>query len=167
MKHRIIIYNILFFVLFLLESCTGPVFGGLNPGYLLAGVCCVALLEGERFGAVYGIIFGLLRDFSVGSLFGLHGILFLVFGYSLGFLSKTVLSANVFTCIVTCTVACGLCEALAFLCESMLIFVPLTFAVQTILLPKLVMNFPTCILLYFFIRCIRNGRRLPGQRRVG
>ena len=112
----------------------------------------MGILEKERFGAIFGLIFGLLCDFTGGSIFGSQAIVFMITGFIAGTLTEITLSKNFLsTMIITesSIIIFGGLKAVFYIILneaspiSVLIYV---------LLPKIIMTLPFSILVYFMMK---------------
>ena len=78
-----IVYILYFLLLFTLQQTPGalPVVMGVRPSLLLPAVVCVALYDQELFGAVFGVIAGVLWDLnSINRPFGYSALLLMAIG---------------------------------------------------------------------------------------
>ncbi len=153
MAKKITLYSLGFILLFFVEAVFRPItLYGVAPMYVLCGVSAMGILEKERFGAIFGLIFGLLCDFTGGSIFGSQAIVFMITGFIAGTLTEITLSKNFLsTMIITesSIIIFGGLKAVFYIILneaspiSVLIYV---------LLPKIIMTLPFSILVYFMMK---------------
>lgn len=98
---KYIAYGILMILLYIIETMPqGSVNNGIySPELMLPLVTVFALFEGEKFGAVTGLLAGILYDAQGGGLTGFHAILFMFFGYFTGLLLIFLLRRNIVTAV--------------------------------------------------------------------
>ena len=70
-------------------------FFGKAPALTLAIVCAIGFIMGEKYGAVWGIVGGVITDFLGSSGFSLSPVLFMICGYFCGALVGWFLSKNI------------------------------------------------------------------------
>ncbi|MBO5214482.1 MAG: rod shape-determining protein MreD [Clostridia bacterium] len=167
-KLRLILTGILFLLLGLTEFCVGPLWWGCNPPYLLCAVVVYAMFSGEKSAALFGLFSGLFADSMTSGVFGLHGVMYLFFGYMIVFLTEKIISGNVFSCTITGILTVALNEFALWGIENLDHPTDLLTAAQYVFLPRLVMSLPLLFLLYsLFSFLFRErdgysaGRRFP------
>ena len=75
MKVRILLYSLFLTLLYLLAYIITPLrFNGVSPSYLLCAVVALGLFENEYFGAIYGLVFGLISDLVGSGVFGFNAL---------------------------------------------------------------------------------------------
>ncbi len=76
---KYMIYALMLLVLYVLQTTPGllSIFG-IRPVLIIPFVICIAMLESELVGAIFGCMAGLIWDASLGQLFGFNGLLVLV-----------------------------------------------------------------------------------------
>jgi len=72
--------------------------GGITPQYAVCAVIAIAMFESEKTGAVFGLVFGLLSDFSAGGIFGTNALVFMICGYLVGCLVSEFVTVNSLSC---------------------------------------------------------------------
>ncbi len=150
MKPKLRLFDIalLFLLCGLAEHCIGPLWWGCNPPYLLCATVVCSLFSGEKSAALFGLFAGLFADSVSAGVFGLRGVMFLVFAYLLAFFAEAFLTRNVFTCLLSGVVTVGLSELAVFGIENLSHPVAFPTAAYYIFLPRLVMSVPVLLLLY-------------------
>lgn len=149
MRSRVIRYSFLFLILWLMESIVCPItLRGIYPEYILVSVICLSMREYEKTGAIFGLIFGLLSDFTCSGVFGVKGVFFMAFGYVIGLLSRKYIDLNFMSaCLVTVV-----CSSLFFFFTGLVgsFFVHETFysVLSHIIIPKLVLTLPVILPVY-------------------
>ena len=99
MKVRILLYSLFLTLLYLLAYIITPLrFNGVSPSYLLCAVVALGLFENEYFGAIYGLVFGLISDLVGSGIFGFNALLFAAVGYTVGYLAENRISSNLLAC---------------------------------------------------------------------
>lgn len=79
-----------------------PTVCGARPMPLIVLVVCIALFEGPRIGAVLGVVAGLLWDLYTFRVFGLHAILLMLIGVTVGLLVQLILRTNFLSGMLLC-----------------------------------------------------------------
>ena len=87
-------FAILLFISAIIQT-TCLSFFGKAPALTLAIVCAIGFIMGEKYGAVWGIVGGVITDFLVSSGFSLSPVLFMICGYFCGALVGWFLSKNI------------------------------------------------------------------------
>lgn len=156
---RYIIYGIIFLLLYIIQTMPQS---GLNKGYstpelLLPLLTVLALFEGEKFGAIFGIIIGLLYDAQGGGLTGFYTILFMFYGYFTGILLIFLLRRNILTSM-SISAICVLTTNYLFYFFFYYMYGELSFSYVTlnIILPKTAMSLVFTFFIYLLIRYIYN-----------
>ena len=150
--------SLLFLILGLSEHCLGPVWWGCNPPLLLCAVAVCSMFEGEKAGALFGLLAGLFADVMTGGVFGLRAVSFLILGYLIAFLEEKILSRNVFSCTLTgmLSVAVGELAGWGVVCLNST--VPFLTAAQYVFLPRLAMSLPVLFILYIVFKLLSRER---------
>ena len=79
------VYVLLLGVLYVLQTTPGFLqVGGVRPNLVVPAAICIAMLEGEFLGGVYGALAGVLCDLGGMSIFGFNGIILLAAGVAAG-----------------------------------------------------------------------------------
>ncbi|MBC8586041.1 hypothetical protein [Youxingia wuxianensis] len=103
MNNKKYIYAAKYFVYFLvmvgmyvLQTTPGflSVFGT-KPNFVIPAAICIAILEGEFVGGIYGVLGGILCDFGGFMLFGFHSIIMLIACVIAGLLTIYLLQPGV------------------------------------------------------------------------
>lgn len=76
---------------------------GIKPLLLLPVVVSIAMFEGEFIGGIYGVIAGLLLDYSATTYFGFNAIIFMVGCVLVGILIIHLMQRNYFNSIIFCS----------------------------------------------------------------
>lgn len=121
-KHRAltvkwIVYILYFLLLFTLQQTPGalPVVMGVRPSLLLPAVVCVALYDQELFGAVFGVIAGVLWDLnSIDRPFGYSALLLMAIGCLCGLLITFFMRNNFFTALLLTIPAIAVYEGITW-----------------------------------------------------
>ena len=98
-------FAILLFISAIIQT-TCLSFLGKAPALTLAIVCAIGFIMGEKYGAVWGIIGGVITDFLGSSGFSLSPVLFMICGYCCGALVGWFLSKNIPSFLVYAAI-CG------------------------------------------------------------
>ncbi len=112
-----IVYILYFLLLFTLQQTPGalPVVMGVRPSLLLPAVVCVALYDQELFGAVFGVIAGVLWDLnSINRPFGYSALLLMAIGCLCGLLVTFFMRNNFFTALLLTIPAIAVYEGLTW-----------------------------------------------------
>lgn len=155
MVKKSILYTLGFIFLFFAEAIIHPItLFGVSPMYVLCGVAAVGILEKERFGAIFGLIFGLFCDFASGSLFGVNALCFMITGIVAGLLAETTLAKNFISALIVSE-----SSVIVFNCIQAVIYTALndtkiTEVATYILLPKILLTLPFTIIIFFMMKLI-------------
>lgn len=161
-----IVYSICAFLTMLMQMAPRffPTVYEARPTPLILLTVCVALFEGPRLGAIIGAIAGLLWDLYTFRVFGLHAMLLMLIGVSVGLLVQLILRTNFLSGMLLCL--CGvlthtllewlLCYVLFLHEESVtvLLNIYLPNALYTILLSPIVYG-----ITLFWARLLRRKQR--------
>lgn len=166
-KLRMILIGILFLFLGLLELCTGPLWWGCNPPYLLCATAVLACFAEEKTASLFGLAAGLIADFCSLGVFGIRAVLYLAIGYLTVFALETFLSRNVFSGVLLGILSVAVAELAAWGIAGLGGTVyPFAFAARTVFLPRLSMSVPVILLLYALFRVMYRERdSYPVRRR--
>lgn len=165
MRKRIIGYSLVFIVFYLLDAVFVPIkMFGVGPCFLLSAVVSIAMVEKERFGAIYGLIFGLFLDFTASSVFGVNALTFMMIGFLIGITVYQKISISFFGAFFLTTVATVIAESIlgclfAFFTSEMIEHVFL----YTVL-PRTVLTIPTVIITYPIIKFMGKRFALHEER---
>lgn len=147
-KH--LIYSAVFLLVYIIEAAPHKflTFFGTTPDLIIICVVLYAIFEGEKAGAILGLVIGLLCDVQ-SKIIGFNAIQFMILGYITGVLMQRLLRRNVITSI-------SLCIACTFL-SSMLTYIfffllwgdrNFIFAFLYIILLKAALSIPFSALFY-------------------
>ena len=157
MVKKSFLYTLCFLLLFLIEAVFRPItVFGVSPLYVLCGTVAVGILENEKFGGIFGLIFGLFCDFAGGSVFGSQAICFMFVGFLAGAISDAVLSKGLARTVIFTEGAIIFFYLLKALFAIILDESDFIQILLYILLPKVLLTLPFSILIYYFIRLIRH-----------
>lgn len=167
MRRRIIIYTLLFAVFYLLQTALNPItVFGVSPEYILACTVVLAMTEKEKFGSIYGLVFGLLCDFSSSGLFGTRALLFMAVGYVVGFLATSFMSVSLIGALFLGSMSAVIIETLLCTAYSFFMSLPLVPLLLYTALPKLLLTLPVIIIVYIVFRL--TGKRISKrEERIG
>jgi len=142
--------------LYILEYVFSPIsFNGVTPEFALVAIVCMSAFEGQYFGAVYGLIWGLLCDFGDHGLFGTKGILFMIIGYSAAFFIVNYFAGNIpviFIVSMTSTFFCQLVMLGIYSMSSSADDFYIGF--YYVLLPKVIFAIPVTIILFILYKLL-------------
>lgn len=99
---RYLAYTLEIFVLFLLESTPNliPELWGIKPTLLIPAALMIALFEKETTAMWFGVVCGLLADFSHSTVLGFFALLLAVSGYVFSELVTNLFKTNLFTALL-------------------------------------------------------------------
>jgi len=104
-----VIYAFIFIFFVVLETNilhAAKIFG-VKPNLVILLVIAAAVLENERYAAVFGMICGFIVDSSVGSPFFFSGIYYFFAAYITGVVTRYYFTKSLFTMIVTALPVCA------------------------------------------------------------
>jgi len=157
MKKRIISYSVLLLILFSVGNIMSPIrFAGVSPDFVLVGIICLAMLENEYYGSLFGLVFGLLCDFSSAGVFGLNALTYMAVGYLTGFLTDKFISVSLFGSLFLSAVFSTVSGVITGMLYSFFSGEALTDILLYIELPKLIMNVASTVVIYFIFRLLRH-----------
>jgi len=106
------LYTVILLFMFFLQFTKGmlPQFFGTRPVLLIAFVVCLAMYEGDTYGGAFGLITGLLWDFSANRVFGYNAILLMAIGIVVGLIATYLMQNNIFSALILCGAAIFLVE---------------------------------------------------------
>ena len=160
MKNRIFLYSLIFIALYSVQYIFAPLtLNGVGPEYILCGVVSISMFERQKFGAIYGLVFGLLSDFSSGGLFGINALIYMILGYTVGYLVSYLLSVNVFTCFLMSTVTLIVRDFITVVLTDFVHDGNIGQALLKVCLPKLILTMPLTVLTYFVFKLIGTNRK--------
>ena len=111
---RYIIYSVLIILIFLLQSSFRLSIFGYKAELLLPFLIAVSMFDGEKAGAVFGLLTGFLADYAADTAVGFHALFYMFACYFAGLLFQSLLRKNILTYMALC--------ALALCAHGMLIF---------------------------------------------
>ncbi|MBQ7014874.1 MAG: rod shape-determining protein MreD [Clostridia bacterium] len=156
MTKKIFLYSLGFLLLFFIEAVFRPIsVFGVSPMYVLCGVSAMGILEKEKFGAIFGLIFGLLCDFTGGSLFGSQALVFMITGFIAGTLSEITLSKSFFSTLVITASSIIVFGGLKSLFYIVLNEEEPLSVLLYIMLPKFLLTLPFSVLIYFMLKFLQ------------
>lgn len=156
MTKKIFLYSLGFLLLFFIEAVFRPIsVFGVSPMYVLCGVSAMGILEKEKFGAIFGLIFGLLCDFAGGSLFGSQALVFMITGFIAGTLSEITLSKSFFSTLVITASSIIVFGGLKSLFYIVLNEEEPLSVLLYIMLPKFLLTLPFSVLIYFMLKFLQ------------
>ena len=157
MAKKIILYSLGLVLIFLIEAVIRPItVFGVAPMYVLCGISAIGILEKEKFGAIFGLIFGLFCDFTGGALFGSQALTFMITGLVAGLLTEVTLSKSFLSTLVITESSVIVFGGLKALFYTVLNEEELLSVILYILLPKILLTLPFSILIYFMMKLIQN-----------
>ena len=89
-------------------------FFGARPLLLVSAFVSIALFEKEYTGMAFGVLTGMLLDFSFGNSLGIYALLLCILGYTLGVLSTYFFRCNFWTALVSTALITSAIVALRF-----------------------------------------------------
>ena len=157
MAKKATLYSLGFLFLFLVEAVFRPItLYGVSPMYVLCGVAAMGILEKEKFGAIFGLIFGLLCDFAGGSIFGSQALAFMITGFIAGTLTEITLSKSFISTLIITESSIVIFGGLKAIFYIILNDANPLSVVLYIMLPKFVLTLPFSILIYFMLKFLQN-----------
>ena len=118
---RLVLYAVLSLLLYLLQAAvfTRIRIFGVKPLILPVAVVCIALFEGSFTGGIFGLICGVLCDFTMSDSLVLFTVSLTLIGFCVGILSELVLARGFPSCILCSAAVLIIC---AFLQSFRLLF---------------------------------------------
>lgn len=166
MTKKIFLYSLGFLLLFFIEAVFRPIsVFGVSPMYVLCGVSAMGILEKEKFGAIFGLIFGLLCDFTGGSLFGSQALVFMITGFIAGTLSEITLSKSFFSTLVITASSIIVFGGLKSLFYIVLNEEEPLSVLLYIMLPKFLLTLPFSVLIYFMLKFLQKSSAPNRERK--
>ena len=160
MKVRILLYSLFMTLLYMLAYIIVPLrFNGVSPSYLLCAVIALGLFENEYFGAIYGLVFGLLADIVGSGVFGFNALLFAAVGYAVGFLSENRISSNLLACEVLCVVTVFCRDTALALWNTIVRDAEFFPALLKTVVPSVVLTALVAVVIYFVVKLIGTNRK--------
>lgn len=163
-KRKWIVVILLFLFLSLAENCTGPVWSGCNPPYLLCFTVLSAMFFGEKISFGFALAAGLFSEAYASGFFGFRTVLFLILAYVIAALSATVLARNILSAGATGLAACFIMETGVWGAMCLKTPVPFTSALRYVILPRCGMYVPVFFILYWFFSRFCRERDVIGRR---
>jgi rod shape-determining protein MreD len=105
---KALIYAVIFIFLTVLETniFNGFKIFGAKPNLIISLVIAVAVLENERYAAVFGMIAGFIIDSSVSSPFFFSGLYYFFAAYLTGFISRYYFTKSLLTMMTMIVPVC-------------------------------------------------------------
>ena len=112
---RYLAYTLEIWVLFILQETPGLMFRlwGERPSLLFLSVIAIAQFENEIPAMAFGVLGGLLVDYGMGSVMGMHALILAVLCYVISSFSRNLLRNNILTAFLVSIVSL----LIVFLCE--------------------------------------------------
>ena len=106
------LYVAVLLLAFTLQQTKGalPVIAGARPVLLIPFAICVAMYEGDTYGGAFGLITGLLWDFSANRVLGFNAVLLMLAGVACGIIITYLMQNNIFSSLILCGGAVFLLE---------------------------------------------------------
>lgn len=160
MKVRILLYSLFLTLLYMLAYIITPLrFNGVSPSYLLCAVVALGLFENEYFGAIYGLVFGLISDLVGSGVFGFNALLFAAVGYTVGYLAENRIRSNLLACELIC-VLCVFCRDTALALWNRIFYGADFFpALLKTVLPSVLLTAVVAVVIYFAVKLIGTNRK--------
>jgi len=97
-------YTAILLLIYYMQFTTGlmPELIGIRPLPVIPFVICVAMYEGEVYGGVFGIIAGLLWDFSANRVLGFNAIVLMILGIAVGLIITYLMQNNIYSAMILC-----------------------------------------------------------------
>ena len=165
MRKRIIGYSLVFILFFIADAVFAPFrLFGVGPSFLLSATVCIAMVEKERFGAIYGLVFGLFLDFASAAVFGVNALSFMIIGFIIGItvyqkIAVSFVGAFFLTSVSTVVSCCIIACAYTFFTSASIADVFLY-----ICIPKIILTVPTVIVTYPIIKFMGKRFALHEER---
>lgn len=157
MKLRILIYAAFLFLLLILQSTLlGYVsIYNVKPNLLVIFVVSVALLRGDKEGAVVGFFAGLMLDMAFGKLLGFYALLGMYLGFAVGSVNKRLYRDNFFVILFFTFVSTALYESSVHILSTLMTGttdIIWTFTMK--ILPEAIYNSIVSILIFSVVKKI-------------
>jgi rod shape-determining protein MreD len=122
------------------------------------------MVEKERFGAIYGLVFGLFLDFASAAVFGVNALSFMIIGFIIGItvyqkIAVSFVGAFFLTSVSTVVSCCIIACAYTFFTSTSIADVFLY-----ICIPKIILTVPTVIVTYPIIKFMGKRFALHEER---
>ncbi len=100
---RYFAYVVEILVCFIIQQTPGlvPSIMGGRPIFLISILVTIAIFENEIVGLSFGLFIGLLLDFGLFDVLGVHAVILALIGYFVGLLSVNVIKNNFITAFIT------------------------------------------------------------------
>ena len=155
MRRRIAVYSLVFIVFLFFDAVFTPVrIFGVGPSFLLPATVCLGMFEKERFGSLYGLVAGLLLDFSTASVFGVNALAFMIIGYFAGISVQNRLSVSFFGAALLTAASSAASQFVIALLYSFFESQPLADVLVTAALPKIALTVPAVLVTYPVIKLL-------------
>ncbi len=118
---KALLYAVLSLVLYVLQAAvfTRLSLFGVKPLILPVAVVCIALFEGSFIGGIFGLVCGVLCDFTMSDTLVLFTVSLTLIGFGVGILSELVLARGFPSCMLCSAAVLLIC---AFLQSFRLLF---------------------------------------------
>lgn len=115
---------------------------GIKPDLIMVVVVALALLKGEKEGAICGFAFGLLQDIFSTSLLGIHALVKTVIGFICGILKEKIFHEHLLFIIPVVTFISSFIQSIlmSLLLSAFGIEHSLTWSLKQIALPEALYN---------------------------
>lgn len=117
-KFMAIVFIIIsFIILYLLQVNFFSWFtiAGVKPNLFVIFVLVLGLFAGKKVGTIMGLILGILLDILVGKSVGMSGFIFMIIGFTAGYLDKTFSKESKITIIVTAIIGTVVFEIIIYI----------------------------------------------------
>ncbi|MBO4392033.1 MAG: rod shape-determining protein MreD [Clostridia bacterium] len=149
MRSRIIGYSLVFIVFLFFDAVFVPVrIFGVGPCILLSATVCLGIFEKERFGAIYGLVFGLFLDFATSAVFGVNALAFMIIGFVAGVFAQSRLSVSFFGALLLTAVSAAVYTISVSLLYSFFESQALADVLLYATLPRFALTVPAVIVTY-------------------
>lgn len=160
MKIRVLLYSLFMTSLYIISYIIVPLrWGGVSPSYLFCAVVATALFENEYFGAIYGLIFGLLADLCGSGVFGVNTLLFAFAGYTVGWLAENRIGANLLSCELICVISVFCRDTLRAILDSVVHGAGFFPVLLRTVLPSVLLTALVAPVIYLVVKLIGTNRK--------
>lgn len=159
-----IFYILTVFVLYILQYVLVPFsFKGIFPDLLFVFFVALIVFENEKYASIYGLIIGLLSDYTSGSIFGLRSIMYMLLGYIIAVLVDELMKKGFVTFLLVFLVLFIFSRSI-FILQYLLLEgkSPLGIILLNITLPDLLLTAPFALILGFPLYLLRRKALASG-----
>lgn len=98
----IFVFILLTLLNFFLQSSILPYINvfGVAPNTSIILILCIALFKGKYYGAIFGLLIGLLQDIVFSPIIGINPFIYFFLGYFLGTIENRLIRENMFIPII-------------------------------------------------------------------